>query len=202
LEAIQTPEAWSYNRGEGATIMVVDSGIDGKRVPAQKRAGGWVDPAVKGGNPWKDDYGHGTMVALMATANRRDNGFDGVAPEAKLFSMKPKLGPSGGILGSSVLKGLDHVLGLNLGPLVINHSWGVFGCNSPRASCFVLPAQLMKEVSKGALVVWAAGNNRGSCAPTSPGTLWCLNSTPYSASAGAVDRKLRPQFYSSPGPGQ
>lgn len=124
LESIQAPQAWEYSRGEGVTIVVIDSGVDGARVPPEKRSGGWTDGP---GDPWVDAFGHGTMVALTSAANKRYNGFDGVAPEAKIYSMKPNVGPSGGILGTSVLKGLDYLMGLNLGPVVSNQSWGVFG---------------------------------------------------------------------------
>lgn len=199
LETIQAPQAWRTNRGEGATIVIIDSGIDGRRVPEYRRAGSW---SGGGGDPWQDDFGHGTMVALIAAANERDVGFNGVAPGAKIFSMKPKVGPSGGIQGTSVLKGLDHLLGLDLGPVVTNQSWGVFGCSSPLMSCKVIAARLVHALNQGAVTVWAAGNNKDTCGQLSTGTLWCMNSLPDSVSVGALDRKLAPQAYSSPGPGQ
>lgn len=199
MEAIQAPQAWQVSRGAGVTIVVIDTGVQGELVPEARRAGGWTDGP---GDPWQDQYGHGSLVAMVAAANQQYNGYNGVAPDAKIFSMKPQLGPSGGILGSSVLKGLDYLLGLKLGPVVTNQSWGVFGCNSPIASCTVVAARLVKEIQKGAITVWAAGNSKGTCGPESTGTLWCMNSLPESVSVGALDRNLRPQFYSSPGPGQ
>lgn len=199
MEAIQAPKAQQVSRGAGVTIVVIDTGIQGELVPEHRRAGAWVD-----GNddPWDDHYGHGSMVAMVAAANQQYNGYDGVAPDAKIFSMKPRLGPSGGILGSSVLKGLDYLIGLKLGPVVTNQSWGVYGCHSPIASCTVVAAMLVKQLQKGAITVWAAGNSKGTCGPESTGVLWCLNSLPESVSVGALDRNLRPQFYSTPGPGQ
>ena len=201
LTTIQARLAWAWNRGGGTTILIIDTGIDGNRVPAHRRAGGWSDPSAPS-DPWRDTFGHGTMCAMVAAANRRYNGFDGVAPDAKIFSLKPALGPSGGVLGTSVIKGLDYVLGLKLGPVVTNQSWGVFGCHSPLASCHVLAAQLVKALSRGAITVWAAGNNKGACGPDAEASLWCMNSLPEAISVGALDRHLQPQFYSSPGPGQ
>ena len=199
MEAIQAPQAWQVSRGAGVTLVVIDTGVEGELVPEERRAGGWTDGQ---GDPWKDDVGHGSMVAMVAAANQKYNGYNGVAPDAKIFSMKPQLGPSGGILGSSVLKGLDYLLGLKLGPVVTNQSWGVYGCHSPIASCTVVAALLVKEIQKGAITVWAAGNSKGTCGPDATGTLWCMNSLPESVSVGALDRSLRPQFYSTPGPGQ
>ena len=199
MEAIQAPKAWETSRGAGVTIVVIDTGVAGELVPEERRAGGWTEGQ---GDPWRDEVGHGSLAAMVAAANQQYNGYNGVAPDAKIFSMKPQLGPSGGILGSSVLKGLDHLLGLKLGPVVTNQSWGVYGCRSPIASCNVVAAMLVKEIQKGAITTWAAGNSKGTCGPEARGTLWWLNSMPQSVSVGALDRNLRPQFYSTPGPGQ
>jgi subtilisin family serine protease len=190
LDLIQARRAWRTNQGEGATIVVIDSGIDGGRIPTEFQAGGWTDASQD--NPWVDSYGHGTMVAIIARE---------VAPRAKIFSLKAKVGESGGLLGSSVIKGLDLLLGLQLGPIASNHSWGVYGCVASDAVCRVIPTRLVDEINKGAVTVWAAGNSRGMC-PQDERLLWCLNSSRNSISVAAVGRDLQIQPYSTPGPGQ
>lgn len=190
LDLVQAPQAWQVNRGEGATIVIIDSGVDGSRIPMEFRGGGWAHDIND--DPWMDTVGHGTMVAMIARA---------VAPWARIFSLKPKVGSSGGVLGSSVIKGLDVLLGLQIGPLVSNQSWGVYGCISSMAACRVIPARLLAEIQKGAITVWAAGNSRGHC-PQNQRLLWCLNSTRHSISVAAIGKDLRIQHYSTPGPGE
>lgn len=198
LREIQAPQVWDFTKGAGTTIVVIDSGIDGKLVPLRRRAGQWP-----GEEAWIDTVGHGSMIAMIAGASRNYNGYDGVAPEARLFSVKPKTGPSGGILGTSVLQALDYVLGLaqEIGPVIVCHAWGVYGCTAPEVVCHVIPTRLVQAINQGGITVWAAGNARGMC-PQDSKLVWCLNSSPNSISVGALTRSLVPQGYSSPGPGQ
>jgi len=57
-----------------------------------------------------------------------------------------------------------------------------------------------------ASVAIAAGNSSEDCNPfpsqPPPASIVCVNSTPGSMSVAALDRSLKPQFYSSRGPGQ
>jgi subtilisin family serine protease len=124
IQMIGADPALTRSRGgEGVIILVVDSGIDGNRVPASQRAGGWTDDPD--GNPWTDRTGHGTMVGLIALAT---------APNAKLFSVKMKAGPNGGLMKESVMSAIDDLIPLiEANPdlkLVMNNSWGTEGCGS------------------------------------------------------------------------
>lgn len=131
LDRIGAPAAWQITRGDGSTIVVLDSGVNGALVSPEKRAGSWSDGFL---DPWIDDFGHGTMLALMAAGNGSSNGFAGAAPTAKIFSARPAPGPNGGMLKSGVLKALEHVIGLitsgSMGPTVVLNGWGIFGCLS------------------------------------------------------------------------
>lgn len=105
--------------GAGSVILIVDSGIDGRRVAPDRRAGGWTDHPS--GDPWQDDFGHGTMVALTALA---------VAPNARVFSVRIKPGPGGGIMKESVMSAIDSLIPM-ITPsmqLAMNNSWGTSGC--------------------------------------------------------------------------
>ena len=110
LDQVQAPQAWRSNKGESAIIVVVDTGVQGELVPAWQKAGGWTD--IPKGDPWVDDIGHGSLVAMLAASDPDTNGYSGVAPKAKIFSLKPRPGPRGGITASSVLLGFDFLLGL------------------------------------------------------------------------------------------
>ncbi len=74
--------------GHGVTVAVVDTGID--RLPDfSGRLIGGVD-LTGGGNPFQDNYGHGTFVAgLIAGDGASSNGqYSGEAPGANLVSVK------------------------------------------------------------------------------------------------------------------
>lgn len=111
--------------GDGVVILVVDSGVNGARLSPESRAGGWTDHSS--GDPWKDDVGHGTMVALIALA---------VAPNAKIFSVRIKPGPNGGLMKESIMTAVDSLIPLiQANPdlrLVMNNSWGTAGCATER----------------------------------------------------------------------
>jgi hypothetical protein len=65
------------------------------------------------------------MVGLIALT---------VAPNAKLFSVKMKAGPNGGLMKESVLSAVNDLIPLiEANPdlkLVMNNSWGTAGCSS------------------------------------------------------------------------
>lgn len=122
LAQIGVPQALDRSSGgEGVVILIVDSGVNGSRVPVGKRAGGWTDDPS--GDPWSDESGHGTMTSLIALA---------VAPNAKIFSVRLKPGPNGGLMKESVMSAVDALIPLiQANPdmkLVMNNSWGNSGC--------------------------------------------------------------------------
>lgn len=202
LDRIGVPAAWATTRGDGATIVIMDSGVDGRLVMATKRAGSWTDGTQ---DPWQDQFGHGTMMALMAAGSGGSNGFAGAAPQAKIFSMRPAAGPNGGILKSGILKGYEHIIALiengEMGPTVILNGWGIYGCLSPRSICEDVLARVVQVINRRACTVWAAGNSRNQCGTLTNGILGYA-SMERSLSSGALDSQLRPQPYSSRGPGQ
>lgn len=122
MDMIGAPQAQERSHGgAGIVVLVVDSGVDGSRIPKGQQAGGWTDDPS--GQEWQDDVGHGTMVALMALA---------VAPNANIFSVRTKPGPHGGVMKESVLSAIDALLPIaQQNPdlkLVMNNSWGTHGC--------------------------------------------------------------------------
>lgn len=114
------PEALNRsNGGQGSVLVIVDSGVDGSRVPAARRAGGW---AAAKDNPWIDQFGHGTMTALIAME---------MAPNAKVFSGKMPPGGNGGILKRWVMAAIEDMLPIIIANpdlrFVMNNSWAS-GC--------------------------------------------------------------------------
>jgi type VII secretion-associated serine protease mycosin len=90
--------AWDTTRGEGATVAVIDTGIDGS-VPELR--GAVVDGtdvsgigSVDGQTPVGESPEHGTMVASLIAGRGTSpgSGVVGVAPEASLMSISVALG--------------------------------------------------------------------------------------------------------------
>jgi subtilisin family serine protease len=119
-------------------------------------------------NNWQDDEGHGTHVAGIAAAVDNDQGVVGVAPGARLWSVKVLDNRGAGTFGD-VICGLDWVLA-NQGTIdVINLSLSGAGdqgnCNKPafhKAVCAV--------VNAGIPVVVAAGNQGDKAHTRVPGS--------------------------------
>lgn len=109
------------NGGEGVIILIVDSGVDRSVVPQAQQAGGWTDSPE--GDPWTDEFGHGSMCARIALH---------VAPRAGILSVKVASGPNGGVMKESVISAINDLLPVvdaNPGiQLVMNNSWGTMGC--------------------------------------------------------------------------
>jgi subtilisin family serine protease len=108
LEAIGAPAAWAAATGRGATIAIVDTGVDlahedlqdGKIADAVTclDTGGDTSKCVDGG---QDDDGHGTHVAGIAAATGGNGkGVVGVAPDANILAVKVLHEDCGGLLTS------------------------------------------------------------------------------------------------------
>lgn len=194
LNMIGAREAWRYNQGDGAVIAIMDSGVDGSVVPEYNRIGGFTDQP--GGNPWADREGHGSMCARIALA---------VAPKAQIMSLKPDTDPRGVLSASAIYIMLDHLIGwvMETGKrVVLNMSWGV---STPNMAFFpgnVLARDIAIEADRRnmGLLCHAIGNSRHVSGDTviSAYTMATLAQT---LGVGALGRDLRPQFYTSRGPG-
>jgi subtilisin family serine protease len=104
-----------------ASIAVLDSGIQPNH-PDLNVVGGYNCTSGKTG-AWADDYGHGTFVAGVAAA--KDNGFGvvGIAPGARLYSVKVLDANNSGT-DAWVLCGLDWVAAHAKSIDVVNMSLG------------------------------------------------------------------------------
>lgn len=150
LGKIGAPQAWDNSLGNGVTIAVLDSGIDGSHPDL-------VDRMVPGWNFYDnnsntaDVYGHGTQVAGGAAATV-NNGL-GVASVSGMTKIMPirVTDTSGAGWSSMIANGLIYAA--DRGVRVANISFA----NQPMRSSVVSAAQYMKD--KGGLVFVAAGNS-------------------------------------------
>lgn len=187
--------AWSFSRGTGVVVAVLDTGLvshpdlNAKRVPgydfitdlgtAADGNGRDNNPADPGdgvaagtcgtGEPAQDSSWHGTHVAGTIGAQTNNGaGVAGMAPNAKILPVRV-LGKCGGwtsdITDAVIWASGGTVAGVpaNANPAeVINMSLGGAGSCSPADQ-----AAINSAVSRGSVVVIAAGNDNGPV--SSPG---------------------------------
>ena len=144
---IGLPAAWDVARGDGATVAVIDTGVDGGHPDLQGKIAEAIDnDAINGHGPaTTDENGHGTHVASLA-CGAGDNAFGSVGSglNCRLLIFKTDLGD--GSIAQSIVQAADR------GADAINMS---FGSNDPRAPMPVTAA-IEHARSKGAVLVAAA----------------------------------------------
>ena len=153
VERVGAPNAWARTQGQGATVAVIDTGIDATHPDLAGQVAGGVnilDPQHP--DNWKDDEGHGTHVSGTIAANALNGGLAGVAPRAKLYAVKV-LDKDGNGNYSDVIAGIQWAL--DHGVKIANMSLGADEGTDP------LHLAVQAAVAKGLLIVASAGNSGG-----------------------------------------
>ncbi|MBI2502448.1 MAG: S8 family serine peptidase, partial [Candidatus Latescibacteria bacterium] len=140
-------------------IAIIDTGIDPKHPDLYFYKGVTVAGAGPAGG--KDNNGHGTHVAGTAAAKDNTIGVVGVAPGARLWSVKVLNGSGSGTI-SGVIAGVDYVTRNASQIEVANMS---LGCECASAS---LDAAIANSVAAGVTYAVAAGNDGKDAATFSP----------------------------------
>ncbi|KWX23441.1 membrane protein [Mycolicibacterium wolinskyi] len=178
---LRIAEAQKFATGAGVTVAVIDTGVQGSpRVPAEP-GGDFVDAA---GNGMSDCDAHGTMTAaIIAGRPAPTDGFVGVAPDARLLSLRqtsvafqpkgsrqdPNDPNSTQTAGSirSLARAVVHAA--NLGAQVINISEAACYKVTRRIDETSLGAAINYAVNvKNAVIVVAAGNTGQDCTQNPP----------------------------------
>ncbi len=175
-------QLWAKNdQGQGINVAVLDTGVDGLADFSGRLVGG-VDLTGEG-NPFQDDYGHGTFVSgLIAGNGSSSNGqYEGMAPKAGLVSVKVA-GANGETNLATTIEGIDWVIqhASALKIRVLNLSLGFV----PFTSAYLNPLDLAVQTAwkAGIVVVVSAGN-----AGPFNGTIMSPGDDPYVITVGAVD---------------
>ena len=190
--------------GEGVTVAVLDSGIDTDHPElVGSIAGGrnFIDGYAA--ENYEDDYGHGTHVSGIITADGTGSSYArGVAPDAKIWTGKV-LDYSGSGWGSDiavaieyVVKGPDMILGTEDDHIADIISMSLGGYNYNGENCDDISSVLVNAVNwaneQGVTVVVASGNDK------------YFVSMPACASGaiavGAVDKYDKMAYFSNFGP--
>lgn len=149
LRSINVEAAWEQNKGNGATIAIIDTGVS--PVPDLKNT--QFVPGydfVNDQQDASDDNGHGTHVAgTIAQSTNNNYGVAGIAYEAKIMPLKVLSAAGGGEIADiaeAIRFAADH------GADVINLSLGGGGDTA------ILKEAIDYAYSKGVVIVAAAGN--------------------------------------------
>jgi membrane-anchored mycosin MYCP len=155
---LDLPRVWDVTTGEGVTVAVIDTGVDGK-VP---QLAGHVLPGtdvINGrGRADTDCFGHGTFVAgLIAAQRRAETGMAGIAPGVMILPIRQATSAADGSaagLARSIRVAVDG------GAKVINISASVFFPNAD------LEAAVHYATSRNVLLVASASNEAQQGNPT------------------------------------
>jgi subtilisin family serine protease len=184
LTKIDAERAWSVTDGTGATIAIVDSGVDLDHPDLAANVLGPADADFTGdadSDGAQDENGHGTHVAGIAAAARGNGvGVAGVAPGASILPVRV-LDEEGSGSASAVANGIHYAA--DAGADVINLSLGAtagLGQAGQLLGDFDLVYDAVEYAwTNGAVVVVAAGNDSFPlCSePSNAPTALCVGAT-------------------------
>jgi len=190
-----------HNRslGQGVSIAVVDTGVNGNRAEFPNRKGGW---APSGEVAWTDEDGHGTMCATIAAAG--GGGFRGVAPGADLIACKTWF------YNSELADIYDALTDrARAGEVIVaSNSFGIPEGDPPDLSddYDVFHGALVDAIDAGVRVVFSAGNYHdlagGTADSCGPNSVWQEKGRADVLTVATCDLEKAMWDYSSRGPGQ
>ncbi|MDF2269972.1 type VII secretion-associated serine protease mycosin [Streptomyces coacervatus] len=191
LDVFAMKDTWAVTQGQGVTVAVVDSGVDGSHPDLTGQVLKGKD-FTGGGNAQDDLAGHGTGMASIIAAHGHgagnSSGMIGLAPKAKIlplrtYQKKNDKNPDEA-WSAAVRYAVDQ------GAKVVNLS---FGADGGKTSSVGRDAIAYAEAHD--VVVVAAAGNTGSVAIEEPAAL------PGVVSVGAVDKEANRWSGSNSGKG-
>jgi len=194
LPQVQSDAAWNIERGSGAIVAIVDSGVSRGDDLACRT---FVSPYsaitdATGEAAARDEIGHGTHVAgTIGQCTNNSKGVAGMAPDVKLMPVRVLNAAGNGTMsdvGNGIRWAADH------GADVINLSLGMECHGASYQNCrdaFVDDA-IAYAIAKDIVIVAAAGNSNGD-------TPYFPANNPDVIAVAAVDYNQRRTWYSNKG---
>jgi subtilisin family serine protease len=145
------PAAWDVSQGDGATVAVIDTGIDASHPEFAGRISGTLDldDQLGDGPPTTDQVGHGTHVASLACATAGNGiGLAGAGFHCSMLVIKSDLSDSS--VSAAIVAAADR------GVDAINMSFGTDG-SSPAADSVVRAIDYAYQ--RGVVMVAAAADD-------------------------------------------
>ncbi len=180
LEAIDAPQAWNAGfTGKGATVFILDSGIDAEHVELAPRLIPNLSVSFVPGEDWNilsttPFDNHGTHVAGTIAAAQNGRGIIGVAPEANIVAVKVLSEFTGSGAFSTINAGIVYaglkeadVINMSLGATLYKNGKLVDADGNP----FKIPGKYVMEIvlaqqraidyayKKGTTIIASAGND-------------------------------------------
>lgn len=147
--------AWKETKGAGIKVAVLDTGI----ARHDDLVGAWTENMAfncSQDDSWEDrKSSHGTHVAGIVGARENNFGVVGVAPECTVIPIKV-LNDNGGGRYSNIIDGIRKAISPEVNADIITMS---LGSSSPGPN--ELHDIIKEAVSKGKIVLAAAGNDKG-----------------------------------------
>ncbi|MEN0057822.1 MAG: S8 family serine peptidase [Bdellovibrio sp.] len=185
IQAVKAMEAWSKSkRGQGARVLVLDTGIDASHPSLKKNFERGQDfTGASDGSDYNDTQGHGTHVAGTIAGVLDDSGFTGVAPKAKVLAGRvcSEEGCSNVAIAQGINWGIEQkvdVISMSLG--------GMWSTPAERDA--------VSKADKAGITVVAASGNSGTPKVSYPAAL------PTVIAVGAIDSDLKKADFSQWGP--
>ncbi|GAA2402819.1 type VII secretion-associated serine protease [Catellatospora methionotrophica] len=180
LPFLRIAQAHAISQGEGVTVAVIDSGVEGKHPDLTGNVLKGFDTIVGGdGDGWGDDEGHGSsMAGLIAGHGHGAGGKEGVlgiAPKAKVLPIRISTAKGHGG-GDAIAIGIDEAVKRGVKIISISES-------APSGDSSVLIKSVERAHAAGVLVIAAAGNQPKDYYVAAPGRY------PGAVAVGAVDQK-------------
>lgn len=152
LRAMRVRRAWQHSRGRGVVVAVVDSGVG----PTPELTGQLVPGVNLGAKPPRriDLFDHGTAVSSIIAARRDGHGIVGIAPAAKVMSVR--------IFDDWSAPARRLVRGIRW---AVDHHADVVNLSLVERNMPALRSAIRYATEHGVVVVAGAGNDRQSGSP-------------------------------------
>lgn len=165
LAAINAAAAFTRGyTGQGVIVAVLDSGIDRSNPDLQGKVLGGYSFLTNSPYVSSDTVGHGTFVSGIIAAARNGWGVEGIAFNSTILP-EQIINSAGSVSVSDSQLAQAIAYGFNSGARIFNNSWNssttITQVSANQVWSFSSQSVSMweKAVAKGALVVFAAGNN-------------------------------------------